>query len=139
MYAAILRRSNLLARAQEVFLRALEISPDSKEISNNYSNLLIDQEKYDEAIEILTKILKNNPEYSDAKLNLAKAEEIKEKQLESQEEIKKSTDDDTFGDPLHQAFNAEEVNRLGGKLVLLQQQLAKYLQHKRPKLSKRLN
>ena len=30
MYAAILRRSNLLERAQEVFLRALKISPESK-------------------------------------------------------------------------------------------------------------
>ena len=117
MYAAILRRSNLLARAQEVFLRALEISPDSKEISNNYSNLLIDQEKYDEAIKILKNILKNNPDYADAKINLARAEEIKkEKQLENTKTPSKSTNDDTFGDPLHQAFNADEVNRLGGKI-----------------------
>lgn len=117
MYAAILRRSNLLTRAEEVFLRALEISPNSKEISNNYSNLLIDQEKFDDAIKILSKILKNHPEYTDAKLNLERAEAIKkEKQQQEIKSIPQPENDDNLGDPLEQAFNVEEVNRLGGKI-----------------------
>ena len=43
MYAAILRRLNLFTRAEEVFKQALSIEPNSKEIKNNFSNLLIDQ------------------------------------------------------------------------------------------------
>ena len=39
MYAAILRRLNLLTRAEDVFKQALSIEPESKEIKNNYSNL----------------------------------------------------------------------------------------------------
>ena len=70
MYAAILRRLNLLARADEVFQKALEISPESKEVQNNYSNLLIDQGRYEEAIKLLRGILKTNSEYKDAIINL---------------------------------------------------------------------
>ena len=43
MYAAILRRLNLLSRAESIFQQALSIEPNSKEVKNNYSNLLIDQ------------------------------------------------------------------------------------------------
>ena len=49
MYAAILRRLTLFERAADVFKKALEISPEAKEVRNNYSNLLIDQKKYDDA------------------------------------------------------------------------------------------
>ena len=111
MYAAILRRSNLLTRAEEVFVKALEISPDSKEIENNYSNLLIDQGNYEKAIELLNKILHQHPNYTDAQANLKRAEAI---QLE-QEALNRKPDGnqqsittaDDFGDPLEQAFNTE--------------------------------
>ena len=36
-------------KAEELFKRALEISPDSPEVRNNYANLLIDLNRYDEA------------------------------------------------------------------------------------------
>ena len=119
MYAAILRRSNLLTRAEEIFIKALEISPDSKEIENNYSNLLIDQGNYERAIELLNKILSQHPSYTDAQNNLNRAKAIKLeketlKRIPNDNHQTTSTDD--FGDPLEQAFNTEEVMRVGGKI-----------------------
>ena len=38
MYAAILRRLMLHERAEVVFKQALEISPDAKDVRNNYTN-----------------------------------------------------------------------------------------------------
>ena len=117
MYAAILRRSNLLLRAEEIFKRALSIDPESKEIENNYSNLLIDQGKYDEAIALLNQIVKKHPGYTDAKTNLFRAEAIKQEKLENTLKVEETTDtENIFGDPLDQAFNADEVNRVGGKI-----------------------
>ena len=61
MYAVILRRLSLLTRSDEVFKKAMEIEPESREIKNNYSNLLIDQEKYNNAMELLDEIIKKHP------------------------------------------------------------------------------
>ena len=60
----------MLQRAEELFERALKIEPKAKDVKNNYSNLLIDQGKYDEAIKILEEILSEEPDYEDARLNL---------------------------------------------------------------------
>ena len=76
MYAAVLRRLTLLTRAEDVFKQALSIEPESKEIKNNYSNLLIDQKKYDQAIKILNDILASFPEYEDAIFNLERCKSL---------------------------------------------------------------
>ena len=120
MYAAILRRLNLFTRAEEVFKQALSIEPNSKEIKNNFSNLLIDQKKYIEASNLLKEILKENPTYDDALKNLERCEIIMREMSNGKAKIdtnkNKVSADDTFGDPLEQAFSVEEVGRLGGKI-----------------------
>ena len=76
MYAVILRRLNLLTRAEGVFKQALSIDPSSKEIRNNYSNLLIEQQKYEEAVELLKNILSDAPNKHDSAQNLERCEAI---------------------------------------------------------------
>ena len=76
MYA--IEKNGDATKAEELFKRALKIEPRAKEIKNNYSNLLIDQGKYDEAIKTLKEILSEEPDYEDAKLNLKRALESAE-------------------------------------------------------------
>ncbi len=117
MYAAVLRRLNLLTRAEDVFKQALSIEPESKEIKNNYSNLLIDQKKYDQAIEILNNILASFPEYEDAILNLERCKSlINDLNIKRSENAQDNSIAKVFGDPLQEAFNPSEVSRVGGKI-----------------------
>ena len=122
MYAAILRRLSLLTRAEEVFQQALSLEPNSKEIKNNYSNLLIDQKKYDQAANLLEEILQDSPSYQDAISNLERCKSILQEAEASKVENKKikgpknKTPDDVFGDPLEDAFSPSEVDRTGGKI-----------------------
>jgi len=118
MYAAILRRLNLLTKADDVFKKALSIEPESKEIKNNYSNLLIDQQKYEQAVEMLEGILASFPKYEDAIINLERCKsliaELSDKNPEHvapENSYKKA-----FGDPLQEAFSTSEVSRVGGKI-----------------------
>ena len=120
MYAAILRRLNLLTRAEEVFKQAMSIEPDSKEIKNNYSNLLIDQGKYDEAIKLLRSIIATSPNYNDARNNLERCEtliqEMKSSEGNQNKEVLDDNNNTIFGDPLEEAFSTFEVSRLGGDI-----------------------
>ena len=87
-------------------------------MKNNYSNLLIDQGRLDEAINILSKILKFAPDYSDAIQNLERAEGLKAQLglVNSKKSIESVDDSDIFGDPLDRAFEVEEVVKCGAKL-----------------------
>ena len=116
MYAAIERRMGMLQKAEELFKRALKIEPRAKEIKNNYSNLLIDQGKYDEAIKTLKEILSEEPDYEDAKLNLKRALESAELNKITINEVETKTEQDTFADPIDEAFKLEEVIQCGSKV-----------------------
>ena len=76
MYAAILRRLTLFSKAEEMFLKALKIDSEAKDVRNNYSNLLIDQKRFDDAREVLKKLTNEFPDYVDAKVNLTRLEDI---------------------------------------------------------------
>lgn len=121
MYAAILRRLNLLTRAEVIFKQALSIEPNSKEVRNNYSNLLIDQKKYDQAMKLLNEILQDFPNYDDALKNLERCKSIISVKSNDSNKIDDKTSkninpDEMFGDPLDEAFNPAEVSRVGGKI-----------------------
>ena len=77
MYGATCRRLGNHTKAKELFEKALVISPESKIINNNYSNLLIDFKQYDKAISILTQIVHDHPSYNDAVENLNRAKYLK--------------------------------------------------------------
>jgi Tfp pilus assembly protein PilF len=69
LFAATCRRVGEFQKAEQLFQRALKISPDSPAVRNNYANLLIDLNRYEEASVILDDLLKDNPSYSDALIN----------------------------------------------------------------------
>ena len=115
MYAAIARRMGLQERAEQLFKKALEIEPSAKDVRNNYSNLLIDQKKYQAAKEILLDLLKDDPNYQDAKLNYERAIELEEiENIKLRDETRKK--DDIFMDPIDEAFELQEVLQCGSKV-----------------------
>jgi tetratricopeptide (TPR) repeat protein len=114
MYAAILRRLMLVDRAEGVFNKALSIRPDAPDVLNNYSNLLIDQERYEEAERILKELVKKNPNYLDAVGNLERLELLRD---DSKKPLQiKNDDEEIFGDPLDEAFEVSEVVKCGSKV-----------------------
>ena len=57
LYAATCRRQGDLRLSKELFLKALKIDPDSKEVLNNYANLLIDMNQFNESRSILENLI----------------------------------------------------------------------------------
>ena len=80
MYAAILRRLSLYQRSEEKFVAALQIAPEANDLKNNYSNLLIDQLRFDDAKKLLEEVLGDDPNYQDARLNLARVNDLIDEQ-----------------------------------------------------------
>ena len=118
MYAAVLRRLNLLTISRRCIQTSfVDRTRIKKEIKNNYSNLLIDQKKYDQAIKILNDILASFP---NTKMQFLTSERCKS--LINDLNIKRSANAQdnsiakVFGDPLQEAFNPSEVSRVGGKI-----------------------
>ena len=109
LFAATCRRVGELKKAEELFQRALKISPDSPEIRNNYSNLLIDLNRYDEASNILDSVLKEHPSYSDALKNKNRLVAAISNAQKSQST---SSMDQPFnlGDPLMLSFADDEIS-----------------------------
>ena len=114
MYAAIARRMGLHMRAEQLFRKALSINPSANDVRNNYSNLLIDQKKYQEAKIILKDLININPEYEDAKINYERV-----LQLEESEKLKlkqEGGEKSNFVDPIDEAFKLEELRQCGSKV-----------------------
>ena len=65
MYGAVLRRSGRIKEAEKVFHNALG-TPKQSILKNNFTNLLIDIQAF-EAESTLKAVLKDNPNYEDAK------------------------------------------------------------------------
>lgn len=72
VYGVALRREKDLAKAQEIYERALDIKPEQPALLSNYGNLLIDIGQNNKAREVLNKALKIAPNHSDAVQNLAR-------------------------------------------------------------------
>ena len=66
LYATTLRRLGFLDEALTNFEKALALDSSNIQIKNNYSNLLIDLNKFHEAKVILDEILVEKPDYQDA-------------------------------------------------------------------------
>lgn len=114
MYAAILRRLTLFEKAEEIFKKALQLDSTAKDVRNNYSNLLIDQKKYKEARNVLDELINEYPNYSDAKINLVRLDDIEAEHEKTM--LLETKDDGIFGDPLDQAFEVNEVIQCGSKV-----------------------
>lgn len=132
LYAASCRHVGQLSESKSIFLKALKISPNDIIVLNNYSNLLIDFNDYDQAYSILKELVQNNPDYSDARSNFERVKQIlnlkstkgsaalitKHSSSHSSSEysengsaVTKSTSSRLYFDPLMFAFAEDEVNR----------------------------
>lgn len=106
LYATTLRRLGFLDEALANFEKALALDSSNIQIKNNYSNLLIDLNKFHEAKIILDKILLENPDYQDALANRDRLVSLQSKQSISEQSTQKLD----LGDPLLLAFEQDEVN-----------------------------
>ena len=116
LYGANCRRLGQLQRAEDLFARALKISPDSIPIRNNQANLLIDLGRLDEAREILTRLIQEAPDYADARSNLNRLSFQTKTQVQPEIEPKQSAEQVegwSLADPLLLAFSDEEVAHSG--------------------------
>ena len=116
LYAANCRRMGLLQRAEDLFARALQLNPNSRSIRNNYANLLIDLEQFDQAREILVKLLEEAPDYNDARSNLNRLGFQDHSNPSPLQELAKSSavvPGWSLADPLLMAFSEEEVSQSG--------------------------
>ena len=106
LYGATMRRLGNFAKAEKFFLDALKINPDSKEINNNYANLLIDLNRLDDAKTILSRLVATYPSYEDALSNLARVESLSVSQSAHVKQKSSYTD---LSNPLLLAFSDSEV------------------------------
>ena len=122
MHGALLRRLGRLDDAEKVFRAALNNTPSNPFLRNNFANLLIDKQAFKEAEEILESLLKENPNYEDAKVNynrLTFQKDLadsapKDKELRTSSAKTNIDINDRFLDPLAAAFSDEEVAIAGG-------------------------
>ena len=111
LFAATCRRYGRLDQASELFERALLLEPDSREIKNNFANLLIDQRLYSRALALLDSIVDKHPQYQDAISNRARLKELIAKNSDhSKQEDHTVTQPLDLGDPLLLAFQQDEVD-----------------------------
>jgi len=104
MYGAALRRLARFDEAEAIFTRALQHESQSKELKNNFSNLLIDLGRFDEAKALLEEVLLSNPGYQDAKANLTR--------IKFMQDISTKPDQSQvieLEDPLLEAFGLDET------------------------------
>lgn len=117
MYGAALRRIGRQNDAQKIFLEGIQGLNSSKELLNNYANLLIDMERFSEARQILSNLVGENPTYNDARENLNRLNYIESSLIrENNNQSNKSTNQSAskeevvnFADPLLDAFTQQEV------------------------------
>lgn len=106
LYGATLRRLGDFHKAEKLFLKALNINSDSKEINNNYANLLIDLDRLDEARDILSTLVSKHPGYEDALVNLSRVDALSTSKSSSKANPAGNID---LSNPLLLAFSDGEV------------------------------
>ena len=142
LFGATLRRVGNLEKAEILLSKAIKLDPDNPFIKNNYANLLIDIGRFLEAQNILDALLRQNPQYEDARINLNRLSFLASKsnsdnkldEVHSDSQVPsetKTTNQSNSLDPLYLAFAEEEVYKYGrldrSKIVPSSQQLVEFL------------
>lgn len=83
LHAAACRKVGQLSESKSIFSCALKIAPDDIRLLNNYSNLLIDLKRYDDAYAILHDLVLKNPDYEDAVANYNRLQQVRSLSLVS--------------------------------------------------------
>ena len=113
LFGASLRRLGDLNKAKAVFESALSIYPAVASLRNNYANLLIDLKSYDEAKVILEDLLNDDPNYTDASVNLNRLSFFLQNTVEAKSTSTLLKSSNEALDPLLQAFDEFEVANYG--------------------------
>ena len=122
---AVLRRIGRLDEAETVFRQSLKQHAENIFLQNNFANLLIDKQNFEEAEKILKNILTLNPSYEDARVNLNRLEfqkNLADSSPKTSQDLSNSNQiigiseevNNAFIDPLEAAFTDEEVKLAGG-------------------------
>jgi len=75
-YAFIQHSNGELEIAKKFYSEILQEAPNEPKTLNNLASMLIDEQKYSEAEELLKRCVKNNPEFEIAKQNLERLKEL---------------------------------------------------------------
>jgi tetratricopeptide (TPR) repeat protein len=108
LYAATLRRCGEYAESKTIFEHAIKLFPGNLELLNNYSNLLADLGNYDQAMDVLQRILRKDPSYTDADINLKRILTLASHQ---QSLHPRSPSSIINSNPLFAAFDDDEVTK----------------------------
>lgn len=113
LFGATCRCLMLYDQARSLFLRAIDLQPDSMQLKNNYANLLIDIGDPQGAISLLRPIVQSNPNYADALQNLDRAQSLLQATtLPSPTSVSSAASSDIW-DPMTLAFSTDEVLEFG--------------------------
>ena len=113
LFAATSRRLSNFQRAERLFLKALQLQPDSIQIRNNYANLLIDLSEFDKARTLLLSVLEIQPSYREAIDNLNRLDQLVNSRPTDDCSSAHSTGSAntlSFQDPLLFAFDQSEID-----------------------------
>ena len=117
LYGATCRRLGQLQRAGDLFAKAMALDPLSQQVRNNYANLLIDLDRFSEAEQLLNTLLKEQPDYEDARANLNRLR-FKQQAAVAPQPIAPVAAGTVASwdplDPLMLAFSDDEVAQAGG-------------------------
>ena len=119
LYGATCRRLGLLQQAEQLLHRALQVSPASAPVRNNYANVLIDLGRGDEARTLLEQLLREQPDYQDARQNLNRLQFRQQPPAPAPQAPPSAPAAEpqpswSPADPLMLAFSEEEVKLAGG-------------------------
>lgn len=112
LHGAALRRLGQLEAAHQLFQAALDNHPQDPLLRNNFANLLIDQGRFEQAETLLEQLLREQPDYADARANLNRLQ--LQRSVVAQQQPSLSPPPAVLEDPLLAAFSDEEVKLAGG-------------------------
>ena len=115
IFGACCRRLGKFDESRIHLQTALKLDPQNASINNNFANLLIDLNEFDEAESILKKLLIDNPNFEDAEQNLVRLAACRSMSLKSnysQTSLETPNEEKSwkFSDPLLLAFSDDEVH-----------------------------
>lgn len=118
LFGVTCRRLGDFHRSEPLLSKALKLSPESLATKNNYANLLIDLNRFDESLLLLDEILGIDPNFSDAITNKNRLLDSLEKVKLSQSFVESACQSAwSLADPLLMAFTKDEVQRTTSKLT----------------------
>jgi len=107
LYGALLRRLGQLQESRRIFEEGIKVFNDDPFVLNNYANLLIDLQDYEQAGNILESCLSTNPpNTSDIVANIERLRRIRSN---INQQYNESTKETQAIDPLHSSFGNDEV------------------------------